>query len=297
MDKITLNFSLRTAAIRTKNLQYFLASRDEADSEYRHTLPAVCENGEFFGDIINWTAISCCIITNPKEQCVSLGDDGHVNVIGSGEELDEQIAEPSDRHGDLREVRAIDGVPYVVGMDRQCFRRPKPGVWERFDQGLTIGGPDLPGLESIHGFSASEIYAVGWNGELWERSARTKKLWKLIGQPTNLAFLRVLCAGDGVAYAAGQGGIIYAGRGKTWKPINHEATSDDIQDLEWFAGKLWISTLTRVYTLDDGQLTLVDFDGDPPNGCHHLSAADGILWTIGAKDVKEFDGTEWTTIL
>jgi hypothetical protein len=297
MSSFINDHSIRTASIRNRDLKYLLCSFDNADPEFRNTTFVVKDENEWCGGGAEWTAISCCIITNPKEQCVSLGDDGHINVIGSGEELDEQIAEPSDRHGDLREVRAIDGLPYVVGMDRQCFRRPKPGVWERFDQGLAIGGPDLPGLESIHGFSAGEIYAVGWNGEIWERSARTKKLWKLIGQPTNLAFLRVLCAGDGVAYAAGQGGILYAGRGKTWKPINHEATTDDIQDLEWFGGKLWISTMTRVYTLDDGQFTLIDFDGDPPDGCHHLSAADGILWTIGAKDVRQYDGTEWTTIL
>ena len=297
MAKITDLHAIRSAALRNRTTAYFLTTVDSADPDYRHTTFWSLHKGDFGGDGFQWTAISCCIITNPKEQCITLGDDGHINLLGSGEDLYEQIPEPPDRSGDLREVRAIDGLPYVVGANRQCFRRPKPGVWERFDQGFPPDGPDLPGLESIHGFSAAEIYAVGWNGEIWERSTRTKKVWKLIGQPTSVAFLRVLCAGDGVAYAAGQGGVIFRGRGKTWELIPHEDTTDDIHDLEWFDGKLWISTMQRLYTLDGDKLVLVDFDGDPPDGCHHLSTADGILWAIGAKDVMQFDGTEWTRVL
>ena len=120
---------------------------------------------------------------------------------------------------------------------------------------------------------------------------------KLAAQPTTLAFFRVLCAEDGNVYAAGQGGIIFRGRGATWEVIDHRDMKDDIFDLEWFEDKLWISTMYSLHTLEDGHLTLVDFDGEPPSTCNHLSTADGLLWSIGAKDVMQFDGKEWTRIL
>jgi hypothetical protein len=280
-----------------KDLAYLLCSDDEADSESRITAQVGWEGPQkMWNEVWGWNAISCCIITKPKEQCISLGDDGHINLLGSGEDLNEQIPKPDDRSGDLREVRAIDGIPYVVGINRQCFRRPKAGVWERFDQGLPPKG-DLPGLESIHGFNANELYAVGWKGEIWERSKRTKGKWKLAAQPTTLAFFRVLCAEDGNVYAAGQGGIIFRGRGATWEVIDHRDMKDDIFDLEWFAGKLWLSTMYSLHTLENGHLSLVDFDGEPPSTCNHLSTADGLLWSIGAKDVMQFDGKDWTRIL
>ena len=301
MLMIAEDHSIRTAMIRNKILSYYITSVDEVDPEVPHTnffVQKVAKpKNQVSCDTWNWMAVSCCLITKPKEQCITLGDDGHINLLGSGEDLNEQIPEPDDRSGDLREVRAIDGIPYVVGINRQCFRRPKAGVWERFDQGLPPGGKGLPGLESIHGFNANELYAVGWKGEIWERSKRTKAKWKLAAQPTTLAFFRVLCTEDGNVYAAGQGGIIFRGRSATWELIDHQDMKDDIFDLEWFAGKLWVSTMYSLHTLDDGHLTLVDFDGEPPSTCNHLSTADGLLWSIGAKDVMQFDGKEWTRIL
>lgn len=301
MKKITDGASLRTGCLRNRELSYLVTSVDSVDPEVPHTNFYTWEmegaDKGIGGDTWNWVAISCCLSHKPKEQCITLGDDGHVNLVGSGEDLYEQIPDLDDRSGDLREVRAIDGIPYVVGSNRQCFRRPKAGMWERFDQGLPPGGMDLPGLESIHGFNADELYAVGWNGEIWERSKRTKDRWKLAAQPTNLAFLRVLCAGDGHVYAAGQAGVIFRGRGSTWELIEHGDTEEDLYDLEWFADKLWVSTQYGLYVLEYGHLVAVDFDGEPPSTCNHLSTADGLLWSIGAKDVMQFDGKEWTRIL
>jgi hypothetical protein len=270
--------------------------------DFRHTTQFIHDSEEgalqVSGENWEWNAISCCIASGPRECCVSLGDDGHINLIGSGIDVAEQIIEPQDRSGDLREVRAIEGIPYVVGSNRQCFRRTKPGVWERFDEGLPPGGSDLPGLESIHGFSANELYAVGWNGEIWERSERTKGKWRTAGQPTNLAFFRVLCAGDGNVYIAGQGGILFKGRQSTWACIEHETTTEDITDIEWYADKLWLSTSRFLYTLEpNGKLKLVGWDDDIPDTCNHLSTADGVLWSIGSKDVMQFDGKAWTRIL
>jgi len=35
---------------------------------------------------------------------------------------------------------------------------------------------------------------------------------------------------------------------------------------------------------------------DKPATCLRLTAADGVMWSIGAKDVLSFDGKTWTRI-
>ncbi|MNG31651.1 hypothetical protein D3C84_1174960 [compost metagenome] len=51
-----------------------------------------------------------------------------------------------------------------------------------------------------------------------------------------------------------------------------------------------------LFTLDQDKLLAVDFGEDSPNSCYHLSAADGVLWSIGGKDIMAFDGNNWTRI-
>ncbi|MGV8644372.1 hypothetical protein ACV35T_33540, partial [Pseudomonas aeruginosa] len=50
------------------------------------------------------------------------------------------------------------------------------------------------------------------------------------------------------------------------------------------------------YTLVGGHLKEVDFGDEQPQRCFHLSAADGVLWSIAAKDIFSFDGQQWTRI-
>ncbi|MFH4032213.1 hypothetical protein WAI50_20455, partial [Acinetobacter baumannii] len=59
---------------------------------------------------------------------------------------------------------------------------------------------------------------------------------------------------------------------------------------------LYVSSATAVYTLVGGHLKEVDFGDEQPQRCFHLSAADGVLWSIAAKDIFSFDGQQWTRI-
>jgi hypothetical protein len=63
--------------------------------------------------------------------------------------------------------------------------------------------------------------------------------------------------------------------------------------MEFFDGQLYVSSTHLVYLLENGKLNPVDFGDDLPRTCYHLSAADGIMWSVGAKDVMEFDGSDW----
>ncbi|MCY1449154.1 hypothetical protein D9M71_658760 [compost metagenome] len=106
----------------------------------------------------------------------------------------------------------------------------------------------------------------------------------------------MLCAGNGVVYASGRKGLLLKGRDDSWEVIDHQSMIDDIWDLAWYHDKLYLSTMHGLFTLDQDKLLAVDFGEDSPNSCYHLSAADGVLWSIGGKDIMAFDGNSWTRI-
>ncbi|KAB8198840.1 hypothetical protein FKV24_000050 [Lysobacter maris] len=149
-------------------------------------------------------------------------------------------------------------------------------------------------FESVDGYSSREIYTVGWEGEIWRFDGSQ---WQPARSLTDLALHKVVCAPDGTVYAAGSEGVVIAGRGNQWRLVEHGVTEEDIWGLAWFGGALYLSTMQMLYRLDRERLVAVDFgDCDMPSTCHHLSAADGVLWSIGAQDVMQFDGSEWSRI-
>jgi hypothetical protein len=106
----------------------------------------------------------------------------------------------------------------------------------------------------------------------------------------------VFCAWDGEVYICGQRGILLKGRGARWEVIEQQETQEDLWDLQWFNGKLYLSTTRMLYTLEGDRLERVETGDEIAGSCYHLDAADGILWSIGAKDILQFDGQEWTRI-
>ncbi len=68
------------------------------------------------------------------------------------------------------------------------------------------------------------------------------------------------------------------------------------QMLAWYGGKLYLSTMLGLYTLQGGSLVEVDFGDDAPATCYHLSVADGVTWSFGAKDIMAFDSNTWIRI-
>lgn len=99
----------------------------------------------------------------------------------------------------MREIRAIGQHAYAVGMGRAVYRCEGVANWRRVDNGVSA---DLQldsdsGFNPIDGFNEQDIYAVGWNGEIWHYF---ESQWKKRKNLTDLALQRVICAPDGFVY-------------------------------------------------------------------------------------------------
>lgn len=280
-----------------------MATKDDlVEEQIPHTRIYEFDRGRWGGEDLNWTASSASVCYIPEERFITIGEAGFVQVLGGGQFAEESSIKDADKfprnRGPLREVRGIArGRAYAVGTCRQAYRRDAPGVWTCIDETAQTSVEDITekSFESIDGFSEMAIYTVGWEGEIWHYDGNK---WMQLESPTNLALYKVRCADNGYVYACGQVGTLLRGRSSTWEIISHGATNEDFWGMEWFNGRLYLATTHLLYELDGDELRLIDFgDVAPPATCYHLSAADGIMWSTGAKDVMKYDGKEWSVVI
>lgn len=288
---------IRTAVVRQIDIGYIYAcDPKKEEEEVPHAIIFKWEAGVFEQGECEYDAHTACIIKYPEPGLVDVSGQGYYSVntqkgITTDDILESSQPPPQKRRlGGFRSVAEIGGKAYAVGLRGMAYRLDNLKKWTRIDDGL----PDNFNIQAIHGFDDSDIYAVGRNGDLWHYDG---KEWTKRDLPTNINLYAIKCAGDGNVYIAGHDGFLVRGRGNNWEIINHEETKNDIWDLEWFEGQVYVSTMHNVYQLKGEDLEPVNFGDDPPKSCYQLSAAEGIMWSNGEYDIVSFDGKKWTRIV
>jgi hypothetical protein len=303
-------FSYVACAVRRDSMFYLsLISDETAKLRVPDAQFVMWNQGDWLdGGARDWNLAGLAVAKQPLEQMIAVGEWGDVLCAGSGDVHDEHVTSgqrdpaakgPKDR-GPLRGVRRIGSRIYVVGMDRQAYRREGSSRWQSFGPPgwRELGRPapkvsEVTGFEAVDGFSESDVYAVGYHGEIWHCDGRK---WRQLPSPTNLVLTDVCCAGDGTVYACGREGLLLKGRDQTWEVIDPPGTPQDLWSLAWFDGRLYLSTFYALYTLNKNALEPVDTGAEQAKTFHRLSADDGVLLSAGAKDVLVFDGKAWTRI-
>jgi hypothetical protein len=240
--------------------------------------------------MLPWQAKDICFSLHPQLHAVMVDPFGNVRVSGPAGNADE-IIDPSDDgptgRGPLRELRTIGEHIYAVGMHRQCYRRDcgssylTNGKWIHMDEGVAQprSSGDITGFNSIDGFSEDDIYAAGWQGEIWHYS---RKKWKKCNSGTNLKFERVICGEDGKVYAVGQVGTIVRGRENTWEIVEQEATTGQFWGATWYQNRLWLATDKKVFALNaDDSLEEAELPVKGSVTSGWLIAGEGVLWSVG----------------
>lgn len=241
----------------------------------------------------DWHTVSMAVARRPKEQMIAISDHGRAWFYGNKDQHEEVIQDGRLRasgRGALRVVRCVEGMVYAAGMNRQVWRREGENAWSCMDRSVHTSRA-LAGFEGIDGFSSKEIYAAGWGGELWRWNGRT---WAQAKSPTRSNLSDLIRGGDRL-YAIGRLGLLVEGRGERWKVLPQN-TAEDLWGAAWFDGALWVASLTQLYRLEKDLLQPVKFEDARPETCGRLSAADGVLWSVGSRDLWSFDGRSWTRV-
>ncbi len=296
-------FSYVTGAVRYNDLACVSMVADErANQKDDHSFFCQWDNGKWgrlIESSLDWSTVDATVCSQPVEQVLFLGLRGEVFCAGSGDAHEEVIRpnqsdSPSAR-GMMRGISTIEGKAYAVGMERQVYRRDDANNWTCIDQTARPDPEDktVYSFEGIDGFSGSEIYAAGRRGEIWRYDGN---IWTRQNSPTNMILTRVCCADNGDTYICGRVGTLIRGRYERWEIIEHNKTTEDFWGIAWYNNHLYLSTMREVFMLDGNELNPIDFGKDKPSSCFALSSADGVLWSIGAKDIMAYDGQEWTRI-
>ncbi len=285
------------------------------------------------GGTREWPTVSLCAIPGDMTQLMAIGEAGQVFLRGAGEEREEVIVKgdegPATR-GPLRCVRAIAGQVIVVGSDRQVYRRKGPSRWETLDLGArpdtvvaqvvekpadkkksgekagraprakpgppakrTSSAASSIGFEAVDGFLATEMYAVGRRGAIWQFDGTR---WQERESPTEESLTQLSCAADGQVYAAGEKGVLVRGRHDRWEKLPTGVTQT-ITGLRLFDGKIYVATEKGVFCHDGDKLVALPLPKkDPPKTFNALDVTRGALWSIGPKDIFTYDGKTWTRI-
>jgi hypothetical protein len=196
--------------------------------------------------------------------------------------------------GAIRSLTVIDNIVYGCGMARTVLKRESRDNW------LEFGPPDshssaVIGFEDLSGFDGNDIYAVGWNGEIWHFNGKS---WKQIDSPVSSLLSSVCCTEDGFVYAVGHDGMMVMGRDDNWT-IVETGLKENLMDVQFYEGQVYVTTSYDILKLTDHGLKLDDdfLDNDRPSTCLHLLKASDALFSMGTKDLWRKNKSNWERIV
>lgn len=276
--------SSRTGAI--------VASVDELfESDEPNAVLCYMQAGKMRSHPVEWNSVSVCCGNDGT--ALYLGEFGEL-VAWDGAQFVELGSIPGVVDiGPLRCIRYVQPGLYIAsGTGLQAYSSPDGRNWTREQ---VAGADDELSLEAVAQL-ADETYAVGWAGAIWRRRGRA---WDPVDSPTNLDLFALAAGCDGYMYACGDEGTILKGRADSWSVIEHDATKEKLWSVACFKGRTLFSGMQLLYELVGDQLELLAAPEDAPfpTSTYRLRVAGETLWSMGPKQLFEFDGAQWLPLL
>ncbi len=266
-------------------------------NEEPHTVLLVRDpDGEWSeGGAFPQLTVGMCI-SETGDRAVLVDNNGHVSDY-KPVERDQAQMYPPDRYEShqVRFLKNIAGAVYSGGTNRHLHQRDSGRQWIEISTDAMRPNTDDPiGFEDMDGFSADELYAVGWDGAIWARNGPN---WSEINSPTNLILTSVVAGSDRL-FVGGQLGTILEGRGTDWRPVEHEESDADIWSAAAFGDAIYFATNSVILKWEAGEIGVAHpIDTEVMRTAHDLKVGPSGLWSIGRQDLVLFDGDEWRSVL
>jgi hypothetical protein len=280
--------------VHSADLMYFYGATSEMNEADEFESVVLRRQGNEWG---LWQVATrlCSVVTadNRGERVVvCTGIDGYVEIGERPEAIDNAEDGPNElRH--ITFVRPFGQRILAVGMSRMVYERDvAAGPWRRMDDGIRIPRQSLEidGLKSIDGDGRGNYVAVGLRGGIWiYRNGR----WHSIASPTNVKLESVRWIDD-VIYAAGGGGLLFRGRPDALELVEQTATDETFWSIESYRHELYLATRSNsLWRLVGDDLVPVELPRTPPVTTGWLHANDGVLLSVGERDLALYDGEAW----
>lgn len=217
----------------------------------------------------------------------------------------------SEGWGYMNAVRQIGARLYACGDGGQVYCRENDGEgdsegegeWVHVDHGLLqpAEGEHNLMLNAIAGPGEDSIYLAGWDsdrnaGLLFHRGA--DGAWTPV--PVETAKLTGLCVeGPDAVWACGHGGaLLHGSHAGGFTDVSALDDTRNYSDVAIYGGKVYLATAEGLFVREGDAVEPVDTGLVPAYADGHvLQAVDGVLWSIGYRDIARFDGTSWERIV
>ena len=240
--------------------------------------------------------VSHCVCPGPM--IFSLSEEGRIEVAHGPSRRWESLASLRTQPGlgNLTAVRQVGEFVYVVGMQRQVYRRPvNARRWTRVDGGIVVpsGSLEIAGLRALDGFSETDLYAAGFYGEIWHFDGQQ---WAKLDSPTNAKLESVCCVKPDTVYISGARGLVLKGNKSGWTTISDDAMRSTLWSIVHFRERIYLSSSQgMLFTLEDDEIVPIDHRLGKRT-TFTLHAGKDVLLSIGAKDLMTFDGNQWRAL-
>lgn len=243
------------------------------------------------------------------EAFIFAGEDGDIVQLPVGKPpVMERIAgaglwdDDSEGWGYMNAVNQIGSNLYACGDGGQVYRRESEGDWVHIDDGLLqpAEGEHNLMLNAITGLGEDSIYVAGWDsdrnaGLMFHRG--TDGTWMRL--PVEAAKITGLCVENpDTVWACGYGGVLL--RGNYASGFTDVSALDDTRNYSAVAvhdGMIYLAAAEGLFVHEGDAVRPVDTGLEPAcNDGHVLQAVDGVLWSIGYRDIARFDGSRWERI-
>ena len=272
------------------------------------------DNPWLYHDLPGWSVVSLCVVekttTSPRQYC-ALSKQGQLEFDwpGGGKKIEiidgaGLLRQSLPIYGYVNSIRQISGSLFVCGSGGQIYKRTETG-WvdfapqfktpaKRLSSGLVTNTIVFHEFSDINGFSQEDLYVIGI-GEIYHFDGHN---WKQCPISTDEILNRICCA-DGKVWICGYNGTLLVGDAKSgFKELSRFTDNMIFSDLGWLNGVIYLASNEGLFYLDeDGILKQVNTGLNPKvTDTNVISVCDGILWSVGYKDIVYFNGTEWARL-
>jgi hypothetical protein len=256
---------------------------------------------------LDWHVTSACLWvgteTRPRSY-VLLSVEGQVEIQDAGVDgCRSEVIGDAGLHGDwsanfgyVFAIRQIGETLYVCGSNRQVYRRSADGIWAHADQGILLPETDtsMRCLMDIAGRSEDSIYAVGYQGEIFYFDGN---VWAKIDVRLDEDLFEIKIVSENEVYIVGANGTLLKGCYRSgFKNLSAIEDNQRFSSVEFFNGTLFLASNLGMFVYDSVQNKIVPYKTNLTRDlvdCHVLRARDGVMWSIGYKDLACFDGKTW----
>lgn len=201
----------------------------------------------------------------------------------------------------------IDGALCICGDQQTVLRRVGPQEYERLH--FKKGGRKLRTHEdwyAIGGYGTNDIYVTGKDigqGSLFHFDGIDWTPLRLPREVSEFQGRALICTPDGTVYAAALNGALVRGNARDGFEVVVYPADSDIAEIfgphamAWFKGKLYVSTLSWLYTPVDGKWEPVKAEkGFQPLSFKGLATNGEVLLQYGEFGATLFDGDIWSRV-